>query len=140
MNKKTVPRNRRGDRGYAASDPTLTVDRFIGEVSIDTNRCILVYLREHGGRQFVRWRVFHKHIKGPWYPDRRRAFVIPAAIADALARVISAAPDGQAVSTQPAWLAAIDAYREHRLACLRDLNAPASVLEPELRRRHKGLA
>ena len=56
-------------------DATLTVDTFMAEVPIDAHRSILVYLREHGGRQYIRWRVFHRHRSlGHWYPDKRRAF------------------------------------------------------------------
>ena len=50
--------------GTAAADVTLTLHTFIAEVPIDPTRSILVYLREHGGRRYVRWRVFHKHRKG----------------------------------------------------------------------------
>lgn len=118
---------------------TLTEDIFIGEVSIDPHRCILIYLREHGGRRYVRWRVFHKHRKvRQWYPDRRRWFVVPVGIADALARAIAAAPAGQAIAPQPSWLDAIDKRLAHRLACLVDLNAPPKILEVAIRRRHKG--
>jgi hypothetical protein len=117
------------------SDPTLTVDTFIAEVSIDSHRSILVYLREHGGRQYVRWRVFHRHRRhGNWYPDKHRSFVVPLAGADGLAGAIAAAGSKQAVTSKPAWLQAIDAYREHRYRCMTDLNAPPRVLDRERRK------
>lgn len=130
---------RAGVRGNAAGDVTLTVDTFIAEVPVDPQRCILVYLRQHGGRQYVRWRVFHKHGQGGnWYPDKRRAFVLSAGIADALARAIASAATGQAVTPKPAWLEAIDAWREHRCRCMADLNAPPTVQEWERRQRLRG--
>src|SRR5215213_11291188 len=76
-------------------DPTLTLDTFIAEVPVDPRRSILVYLRQHGGRQYVRWRVFHRHRKhGTWYPDKRRAFVVPVGCGDALGRAVAAASAG----------------------------------------------
>ena len=129
-----------GVRGYVAGDPTWTVDNFIGEVPNDDRRCILVYRRQHGGRTFVRWRVFHRHSKGNWYPDRRRAFVIPVDVTETLARVVAAAPAGQSITPRPPWLDVIDAYQAHRLACLHDLNAPADVVEHELRKARRGPA
>ena len=65
-------------------DVTLTIDTFVAEVPLDEHRVILVYHRQHGGRCYIRWRVFHKHRKGGnWYPDKRRALVIPIHAADA---------------------------------------------------------
>lgn len=138
-----------GVRGYDANDATLTVDTFIGEVPIDPRRCILVYLRKHGGRQFIRWRVFHLRTpgcwypggqRGCWYPDKRRAFVIPVGVAEALAVAIMAGPAGQQITPKPPWLAAIDAYKPQRILKLAELAAPPDVLEPERRRLRKGMA
>ncbi|HEX8522419.1 MAG TPA: hypothetical protein VF669_09195 [Tepidisphaeraceae bacterium] len=120
-------------------DPTLTVDTFIAEVPLEPHRSILVYLREHGGRQYVRWRVFHRHRKsGLWYPDKRRSFVIPLSGAAALGGAIAAATTGRAATAKPDWLEKIDAYRGTMLAKLEDLNAPPAVLEREKRRRCRG--
>ncbi|MGH7176763.1 MAG: hypothetical protein ACREJC_05225 [Tepidisphaeraceae bacterium] len=122
-----------------APDPTLILDTFIAEVPIDEHRVILVYLRRHGGRDFVRWRVFHRHRKfGNWYPDKRRAFVVPLGIAAALADAIAKAETGRQATKQPAWLEHIDMNRRHRLAKLGELNAPSSVLEAERRRLRRG--
>ena len=68
---------------------------------LDEHRVILVYHRQHGGRCYVRWRVFHKHRKGGnWYPDKRGAFVIPIHAAHALAAGIAAARLGSECSKQ----------------------------------------
>ena len=122
-----------------ANDVTLTVDTFIAEVPMDAHRAILVYLREHGGRQYVRWRVFHRHRKhGRWYPDKRRAFVVPLSSASALASAIASAATRQAVTAKPDWLQAIDEHCEHRYRCFVELNAPAILQEHERRRRLRG--
>ena len=111
-------------------DPTLTVDTFIGEVPVDAHRAVLVFLREHGGKRYVRWRMFHKHRQNQyWYPDKRRAFVVPVDAAVALGNAIAAAVGGQPVSTKPEWLQAINDYCEHRYQCLKELNAPPHVIE-----------
>jgi hypothetical protein len=127
-----------GVRGNAA-DVTLTVDTFIAEVPIDPGRCILVYLRQHGGRQFVRWRVFHKHGKGGnWYPDKRRWFVVPVRCSGALAGAIAAAGQGQVLTDKPAWLEAVDRHRAALLPKLEELNAPPKYLNREKRRMARG--
>jgi hypothetical protein len=96
----------------SATDVTLTVDTFIAEVRIDTHRSILVYLRQHGGRMYVRWRVFHKHRKhGKWYPHKRRAFVVPLGAADAVGRAIACAAGERPVTANLEWLAKIAAHR-----------------------------
>lgn len=139
MNQRPDKLNGGGVRGNAAADVTLTVDTFIAEVPIEASRSILVYLRRHGGREYVRWRVFHKHAKGGnWYPDRRRAFVIPLAIAKALGDAMAAAGTGRAATAKPAWLEQIDHYRASTLFKLLDLNAPQFILERERRRRVRG--
>ena len=118
------------------TDPTLTVDTFIAEVPIDAHRSILVYLRQHGGREFVRWRIFHRHRKhGTWYPDKRRAFVVPLGSAAGLARAIASAAAGQTATPKPSWLAALDESRSQLLAKLQELNAPDKYLKRELHRR-----
>jgi hypothetical protein len=117
-------------------DPTLTVDIFIAEVPVDSRRSILVCLRKHGGRKYVRWRVFHRLRKlGYWYPDKSRAFVVPLSSATALAGAIATAGTGQASSATPAWLAKLDAERAQLLPKLKALNAPPLYVEREKRRR-----
>jgi len=121
------------------TNPTLTVDLFIGEVPLDSHRSILVFRRQHAGRTFIRWRVFHRHRKGGnWYPDTRRAFVIPLDAGDALASAIAAARRGDTCTAKPEWLAQVDAWRERRHLCLLDLNAPPAVMESERRKRMRG--
>lgn len=61
----------------------------------------LVYQRKHGGRSYVRWRVFRNHRRGFWYPDKRRAFVVPECIAETLGAVIAAAVGGKGVTKLP---------------------------------------
>lgn len=120
-------------------DASKSVDTFIGEVVVDSHRCILVYLRNHGGKQYVRWRVFHKHRnRGVWYPDTRRSFVVPIDAAPTLGSMIAAATDGRAVTSKPQWLAAIDDYRFGTLSKLQDLGAPAIYVRREKRRRLRG--
>jgi hypothetical protein len=123
-------------QGQNKIDPTLTIDTFIAEVPIDPHRSILVYLRQHGGRQYVRWRVFHRHRKhAHWYPDKRRAFVVPLGSAAALGHAIIAAVSGEPVTTKPGWLARLDEHRETLLGKLLDLNAPDEYLKREEHRR-----
>jgi hypothetical protein len=120
---------------------TLTVDTFIAEVPIDPERTILVYLRQHGGRSFVRWRVFHKHRKhGGWYPDWRRAFIIPTHVADALGAAITGAPGSQQTTPKPHWIEKHESHLRRRLACLQDLNAPELIIDAERRRLRRGKA
>jgi len=117
----------------------LTVDTFIGEVPLDAHRSILVYRRQHAGRTYVRWRVFHRHHKGNnWYPDKWRSFVIPIGSGTALASAIIAAQRGDTVTAKPEWLNKVDAWRDRRCRILADLNAPSSVLNLEHRRRARG--
>lgn len=126
-------------RGNAAGDVTLTVDTFMAEVPLDPRRSVLVYLRRHGGREFVRWRVFHRHsVGGNWYPDRRRAFVVPSAAAGALGHAIASASRGNAMGAKPEWLAVIDTGRDHCCRVLKELNAPASLQDRARRDRHRG--
>jgi hypothetical protein len=134
-------REREAARSLVATDVTLTEDTFIAEVAIDEHRVILVYLRQHGGRSYVRWRVFHQHRKSKgWYPDRRRAFVVPVGVAGALAEAIANAPTGHQRSAKPHWLEYLDTNRRDRLAKLMDLNAPPCVLDAERRRLYRGRA
>jgi hypothetical protein len=120
-------------------DPRYTIDTFIAEVPLDPNRAILVYMREHGGRRYIRWRVFHRHRKGRnWYPDKRRAFVVPVEGAASLGDAIAKATCGQPITPKPAWLASVDYFRQRRGYCLLELNAPPAVLEAEMRKRLRG--
>ena len=109
--------------------PQDTVDTFARSVQLDEHRVILVYHRQHAGRCFVRWRTWHKHrVKGWWYPDKRRAFVVPVAHADALADAIRAAARGEA-SDPPDFIQHRDEVRDYRIDKLRELGAPPDMLE-----------
>lgn len=80
-----------------------TIDTFVSAVPWTQNRMVLVFLREHGGRMFVRLRTFNRHrTKGCWYPSRRY-FVIPQECANDLAVAIQAAADGLLVEPPPDW-------------------------------------
>ena len=47
-----------------------TVNEFMVCVPQGENRAVLVYHRQHGGREYIRWRIWHKHRKlARWYPD-----------------------------------------------------------------------
>lgn len=80
-----------------------TVDEFVAAVPWTKNRMVLVFLRHHGGRRYVRLRTFNRHkTKGCWYPSPRY-FVIPEECAYALAEAIEAAAGGFAVESPPDW-------------------------------------
>ena len=111
-----------------------TVDEFMGCVPQGDSRAVLVYRRQHGGREYVRWRTWHKHRKlGRWYPDKRRSFIVPLADAGPLAKAILAAVQGKQ-GEMPAWLAWREAQRDRRAGLLETLNAPPDVLARAKRR------
>lgn len=80
-----------------------TVDEFIGAVPWTQRRMVLVYLRHHGGRTFVRLRTFNRHrVKGCWYPSPR-FFVVPQECAAGLAQTIESAARGEKCGPEPEW-------------------------------------
>lgn len=80
-----------------------TVDEFIGAVPWTRRRMVLVYLRHHGARTFVRLRTFNRHKKlGCWYPSPRY-FVVPQECALDLAKAIEAAAVGERFGPEPDW-------------------------------------
>ena len=80
-----------------------TVDQFIAAVPWGKWRTVLVYLRKHGGRSWIRLRTWNKHRKKlVWYPTKRY-FVIPIEDADSLANAIRAAVRRNP-SPKPDWL------------------------------------
>ena len=80
-----------------------TVDEFIGAVPWTRRRMVLVYLRHHGARTYVRLRTFNRHKKlGCWYPSPRY-FVVPQECARDLARAIEAAASGERFGPEPDW-------------------------------------
>ena len=112
-----------------------TVDTFMGCVPQGENRAILVYRRQHGGREYVRLRTWHRHgIIGQWYPDKRRRFIIPLDDAKALGEAIMQAAEGKS-DKMPDWLARREKERDRRLGVLKSLNAPQEVLAKWTRRR-----
>src|SRR4051794_20646818 len=108
-----------GENAAGTLDVTLTDDRFVGEIVLHPDKVILVFLRKHGGREFVRWRIFHRHrLSRRWYADKRRHFCIPVAAARALARAIAAGPHGKPITDKPGWVVEMDEHYEHRRRCL----------------------
>lgn len=82
-----------------------TEDHFIACIEQGDQRAILVFRRRHGGREFVRLRIWHKHRKlGMWYPDKYRRFIVPLRDATALAQAILQAAEGRP-DKMPGWLA-----------------------------------
>ena len=87
----------------AAQSILRTQDQFVAAVPWGKWRAVLVYLRQHGGRSWVRLRTWNKHRKKlVWYPTKRY-FVIPIEDADALANAIKAAARHNP-SPKPDWL------------------------------------
>ena len=123
-----------GVRGYAAMDeepkPSIldTVDEFMACIPQGDSRAVLVYRRQHGGREYIRWRIWHKHRKlGRWYPDKRRRFIVPLQDAKPLAQAIVAAVEGKQ-GDMPDWLARREAETDRKAGMLEALNAPPDVL------------
>ena len=87
----------------AAQSILRTHDQFIAAVPWGRWRSVLVYLRQHGGRKWVRLRTWNRHRKKlVWYPTKRY-FVIPIENADSLANAIRAAVRCNP-SPKPDWL------------------------------------
>ena len=82
-----------------------TVDTYIDCVEWGENRAVLVHHREHGGRDFVRFRAWNKHKDlGVWYPTRR-GFIVPVGNAERLAAALKAGADG-VKGSKPEWFLA----------------------------------
>ena len=90
-----------------------TVDTFLGAVPWTEWRTVIIYLREHGGRRYVRLRTFNKQReKGYWYPGKRY-YMVPIESAAALGKAIIAASKGRPFGDQPEWWADFEAqYQE----------------------------
>ena len=79
------------------------VDTFMGAVQWTKNRMVIVYLRKHAGREYVRLRTFNRHqVKGVWYPAPR-FYMVPIASAKQLGETIMAAAAGEQRGPVPAW-------------------------------------
>lgn len=82
-----------------------TVDTFLAAVPWTKHRTVIVYLREHGERRYVRLRTFNKHrTKGCWYPAPR-FYTVPIDRAEDLGRAIIEASRGRTFGVQPEWWA-----------------------------------
>ncbi len=92
-----------------------TVDTFLAAVPWTKRRTVIIYLREHGGRRYVRLRTFNRHReKGCWYPAPR-FYTVPIDNAAALGKAIIAASEGRPFGPRPDWWADFEKqYREYR--------------------------
>jgi len=96
-----------GDETVTLRKPTIvgTIDYFVAAIPWTRNRMVLVFLREHAGRWWVRLRTFNRHrTKGCWYPGPRY-FVIPVEMALALAAAIRGARLAKRATAPPDWFA-----------------------------------
>ena len=92
-----------------------TVDNFVTAVDWDDSRSVLVHLRRHAGRDWVRFRTWNCHRDGhQWYPTQR-SFVVPIAQSHALGDALHAAAAGESFA-KPTWLVAREEAEEARVA------------------------
>lgn len=80
-------------------NPLKTIDIEVARIRVDGNRKIVVHVRQHAGKTYIRFRYWHRHrINGFWYPDSHRwgprAFILPRGRAAALGRALIEAADG----------------------------------------------
>ncbi len=91
-----------------------TVDTFLSAVPWTRNRMALVFLREHGGRRYVRLRTFNRHrVKGCWYPAPR-FYMVPIEHAEELGSAIIAAGRGRLPGPMPEWYSDFEKQYEAR--------------------------
>ena len=104
---------------------TKTVDRLLGFVPWTKRRTVIIYLREHGGRRYVRLRTFNQHrTEGHWYPSPRY-FMVPIKSAAALGKAIIAAGKGRPFGEQPDWWADFEKqYQEYQASKAEAEEAP----------------
>ncbi len=110
-----------------------TVDTFTACIPQGDHRAITVYRRQHGGREYVRLRVWHCHKdSGKWYPDPRRRFVVPLSDAEAVGKALIRTAQGRADEI-PDWLADYEAEHAEaaqvRIDKLEALDAPPDKIE-----------
>ena len=117
------------------NDILKTTDKFIACVEWDhPNRALIVHRRSHGGREFVRVRIWNRHLKSRfWYPSRK-AFVVPVSQVKSLIEALRAAAAGKTRGGKPTWFAAREALDEERYENLLDLNAPECLLKAARKR------
>ena len=109
-----------------------TLDTFLAAVPWTKHRTIIIYLREHGGRRYVRLRTFNKHrTKGMWYPAPR-FYMVPIDRAEDLGRAIIEASQGRPFGPQPEWWADYQAeYREWKASQPAQADQTADVARSE---------
>ena len=91
-----------------------TIDTFLAAVPWTKRRTVIIYLREHGGRRYVRLRTFNRHqVKGCWYPAPR-FFMVPIEHAPDLGRAILSAAQGKPFGTEPEWYRDFEKQYERR--------------------------
>ena len=79
------------------------VDYLMACVQWGRLRRVLVFIRDHAGRRWIRLRVFNKHFtKGFWYPSRKY-FVVPMEHARDLGEAIIRAADELQTGEIPDW-------------------------------------
>ncbi len=86
------------------NDILQTTESFVAALPWGPNRRILVFRRQHGGRTYVRLRVWNLHRRfGTWYPSDR-FFVVPIDEAEGLAAALVAGAQGKRLHRKPDWL------------------------------------
>ena len=104
-----------------------TVDTFLAAVPWMKRRTVIIYLREHAGRRYVRLRTFNKHrVKDCWYPTKRY-YMVPIESAERLGQAIVAASKGKPCGPQPEWWADF----ERQYAALLKEGRPNALVEPD---------
>ncbi len=106
-----------------------TVDTFLSAIPWTRNRMVLVFLREHGAREYIQVRTFNRHqVKGCWYPAPR-FYMVPLECAAQLGQALIAAAKGRPFGAEPEW------YRdfEKQYAALRKskVRVPEDVQPPD---------
>lgn len=105
-----------------------TIDEFVAAITWGENRVALVYRRRHGGRTFVRVRIWNQHRERKvWYPTKR-AFVIPIQNVEGLVGALRSAAGGK-LGSKPDWLERREQAEQERVAELEDLEPPTAVAE-----------
>ena len=91
-----------------------TVDTFLAAIPWTKRRAIIISLREHDGRHYVRLRSFNRHRRmGCWHPSPR-FFMVPLDCAEALGKAIISASRGEPFGTEPEWW---EEFEEHTRVC-----------------------
>ncbi len=79
-----------------------TTDSFLGSIDWTKRRQVILFLREHRARRFVKMRTFLQHqVKKCWYPAR--SYTVPIECAYDLGRALIRASDGEQFTETPDW-------------------------------------